>query len=64
MSGKDSVSLAIGEKIYLSESRETEFMGQQHCGNGSKDDCHRVSRLTKDNRYSQRRGIEFMSLQY
>ena len=25
------------KKNYLSESRDTEFMGQQHCGNESKD---------------------------
>ena len=57
MSGKDTESLAIGGINYLSESRETEFMGQQQCGNGSRDDCHRVSILTKDNRYSQRRAL-------
>ena len=64
MSGKDTENLALGEEMYFSENRATEFMGQQHRRIGSRYDCHRESKWTKDNWYSQRRSIKFISLQY
>ena len=62
MSDKDTESLGLDEEIYLSGKRETEFMGQQQWRKGSRHDCHRVSRLTKDYWYLQRGDIEFTSL--
>ena len=45
MSGKDTESLRLGKEIYFSGKRVTELIGQQQWSNGSRHDCHRVSRL-------------------